>query len=472
MNLTLKELIRLWYTQKRRDFTWKDVFISLYFTVLFVVMVVAFYFQFQEFWGDKPLPVSLTMAVPLIAVSIMQGDLLIKLFWRRSPVEMDDYLRTRPVSARDWGCFVLFQTSLAFLQWMLPLMVAFVVALFLSVGHALLALLLAFSVTMINALFQNCWRRAPGNEWTLPLVFGYLVWMVLAFAVVIAGFLLAAYGDFMLLTSAVLLLLNLVAGGILHWYFCRMKNHNEEAHSPVHTTAHSLGQVSLWSIEYVQLLRSKRLRTSFLAIVIVFLLNVYLQQITPQMQEDLSLHVNPMLLLGIGFPCIILAQWVLGVEANYFSGIWTKPWPLEGILLRKYYFFCVLCALMALLIMPAVLWMHLSVLSWLAALLFSCGIFVLPMMATCLYSSRMDLFSSAFFNYQGGNKQLNIFSFVMFLPMIIYYAAYIMLPSMWAHLLVGGLGVVGLLLHRWYIHWVASIWHRRRYGIMERWLAE
>jgi hypothetical protein len=40
---------------------------------------------------------------------------------------------------------------------------------------------------------------------------------------------------------------------------------------------------------------------------------------------------------------------------------------------------------------------------------------------------------------------------------------------MWAHLLIGGLGLLGLLLHRPYIHWVAKLWHRRRYEIMERW---
>jgi len=93
-------------------------------------------------------------------------------------------------------------------------------------------------------------------------------------------------------------------------------------------------------------------------------------------------------------------------------------------------------------------------------------------MATCLYSSRMDLFSSAFFNYQGGNKQLNFFSFIMFIPMGIYFGAYYLLPMLYAHLLVGGLGLLGLALHRPYIHWISNIWHRRRYEIMERWLTE
>ena len=135
------------------------------------------------------------------------------------------------------------------------------------------------------------------------------------------------------------------------------------------TTARSLGEVSLWSIEWVQLLRSKRLRTSFLVMAILFVINVYMQQMTADtMQQDLGLKVNPMLVFAVGFPSLILAQWVLGIEANFFSGIWTKPWPVEGILRRKYYFFCALCGLMTLLLIPAVLWKGLSPLALLAAL--------------------------------------------------------------------------------------------------------
>lgn len=278
------------------------------------------------------------------------------------------------------------------------------------------------------------------------------------------------YAAYTCYASAALLALNVLVGWFLHRYFTRMKNHNEETHAPVSARARNLGDVSLWSIEWVQLLRSKRLRVSFILIAVIFLLNTYLQQ-QPVVQKDYH-GINLMLLFGVAFPSIILAQWVLGIEANFFSGIWTKPWPVEGILRRKYLFFCAICGAMAVLILPCVLWMGMSFWMLLSTLLFGCGVFVLPFMATCLFSSRMDLFSSAFFNYQGGNKQLNFFSFIMFIPMGIYFASYFLLPTLYAHLLIGGLGLVGILLSRPYIHWISNIWHRRRYKIMERWLTE
>lgn len=486
MTQTLKELLRLWVLQKRRAFTWKDIFVGAYFAILFVVMVVSFYVAFRSD-PDARMPFEPVALVPLLAVAIVPGDMLMKLFWRRSPVEMDDFLRSRPVAPRDWALLVLIDTKCGFLQWLLPLCIAFVAALFVGVGWGVLALLLAFSATVVNALLQNCWRRAPGNEWTLPLAFGYLVWLVVQYVLAVGLFVVAglaaddpsepvrvgAVAGSTLVVSAVLLLMNSGVGYLLHRYFIRMKNYNEEAHAPVAATAHRLGEVSLWSIEWVQLLRSKRLRTSFLFIAVIFVMNVYTQQLSSSvLQENLGIAVNPMLLFAVGFPSIILAQWVLGIEANFCSGIWTKPWPVEGILRRKYYFFCALCCLMALCVVPACLWMGLSPLSLLAALLFSCGAFVLPLMATCLFSSRMDLFASAFFNYQGGNRQLNLFSFVIFVPLGLYYAAYFLLPPLWAHAAVASLGLIGFALHGVYIRWIASLWHRRRYEIMERWLSE
>ena len=183
-----KELLRLWWTQKRRAFHWKDVFIAAYFAVLFITMVVAFYMAVSSELADKKLPFAIVALVPLLAVSIIPADMLLKLFWRRSPVEMDDYLRSRPVSARDWALLVLIDTKLSSMQWMLPLCVAFVAALFIGIGWGLLTLVLAFTCTLTNALVQNCWRRAPGNQYTLPLVFGYLVWLGLAYAVAVASF--------------------------------------------------------------------------------------------------------------------------------------------------------------------------------------------------------------------------------------------------------------------------------------------
>ena len=484
MTTEFKELVKLWALQKRRDFSWRTFFVGVFLTLYFAGIVVGVYLGVRDQINSSQFPFQLVGAIPIIVMSTMIGDLVMKLFWRRSPVEMDDYLRTRPMPHKAWSRFILLDTFCGGMQWILPCCLAFVMALFMPLWTAPLILVLATSSSIVNAWFQNCWRRAPGNQWTLPLVPGYMVWTVIAWAVAIACFLVVDVSTsdsatphqsssvtlYVLAFSALLLLVNVLASWVLMWYFSRLRNHNEEEHTSVHVTAKSLGEVSVWSIEWVQLMRSKRLRVSVLSIAIVFLLNTYMQQM-PDVQNNFF-GVNIMLLFGIAFPSVIIAQWVLGVEANFFAGIWTKPWSVEGILRRKYIFMCGMCVVMALLILPCVAFMGMSFWTWLSTLLFSCGAFVLPYMATCLFSSRMDLFASAFFNYQGGNKQINIFSFIMFLPMGIYFASYFLLPQPWSHVIVGGIGLLLLLLHRKYIHWIATLWFKRRYSIMERWQGE
>ena len=120
-----KELFRLWMVQKRRAFTWKDVFIGAYFFGLFIFVLLGVKHALDETGGIGEIPFPLISLVPLLAVSIIPGDMMMKLFWRRSPVEMDDYLRSRPITPREWALLVLVDTKVGFLQWMLPLAISF-----------------------------------------------------------------------------------------------------------------------------------------------------------------------------------------------------------------------------------------------------------------------------------------------------------------------------------------------------------
>ena len=468
ISVASKELFRLWWIQKIRSFRWKDAFVAIYLAVLFIVLVVMLHSALGTKLDHLTLPFPLDAFVPLLSIAIIPSDLLMKLFLRRSPVEMDDYLRSRPVGAKEWAWLVLLDSKLSIMQLLNPLCIAFVGALFIGVGWGILIFFLSFTCSLFNSLIQNCWRRAPKTSYCLFLLLGYLVWLIaLLVFMLFAFFRLMEWGTVAITLS--LILYNSLCCYLLHRWFTIMKSYSEETHKPVSTTAHSLGSVSLWSIEWVQLLRSSRLRTSFLVLAIMLPLTAYLQQVSPSPDNYHGLAIDPTLLLSIAFPSILMAQWVLGVEANYFSGIWTKPWSVEGILRRKYYFFCTICLAMSLIMLPAVIWLNLSLWTLLSILLFSCGAIILPLMATCLYSSRIDLFGKAFFNYQGANKQLNAMSLVLFIPLGLYFVLYALLPMQWAHLAVCLLGLLGIGLHSVYIHWITNIWHRRRYEIMERW---
>ena len=473
----LAQLMRLWWVQRRRSFSWRTVFIAAYFAVIYACVLVGVYAGLSDQMalidgqfklGENLMDISFVALI--VATAIVPADMLMKIIWRRSPVEMDDSLRSRPVGARQWGLFVLADTAAGAMQWMLPVAAAFAVALFVSVGMGLATLVVAFACVMVNAMTQNCWRRAPGNPQLLPLLVGWPAWWMMLNVITIAAgaaIIISPAADAVLWTLAGMagvVALDCGVCYVLHRYFCRMKNYNENT-TRAHT-AHAAGEVSLWRMEWTAVWRSKRLRTGVLVVAPLFLFNTYTQQM-PEVLSDFGF--NPMLLLGVAFPSVILGQYGLGIEANYAHGIWTKPWPVSTILLNKFRFHCAICGIMAACCLPAVIWLKMSLLTLVAALLFACGVFVLLMMPMCLYCSRFDLFSSAFFNYQGANKQMNIYSFIIFVPMIAYYAAYFLLPPLWADIVIGGLGVAGLALHQPFIGWLARKWQARRYRMMEKW---
>ncbi len=483
--LMLKLLFRMWFVQKRRDFHWQSIFITLYLLALVVMMAIAVWVEAHEQLARLGNAHFFDYLAPIIAVSFIVPDLMLKIFWHRDPVEMDDSLRTRPMPRHTWSRFVVLSQLLSGLTWMMPACYIVLICLF-GMGWlaALLSFLVVLMLSLVNSLVVCCWRRAPGNRYTLPIIFGYLVYLFITYASTVATAALALlphlrasrhadtaplelHAESLLIALGVSIAVMALALWALYAYFNRMRNYNEESSSSRHV--HNWGKVSLMSMEWVSVLRSKRMRTSVIVIAVIFLLNGYLQQ-NPEIISDLGF--NSMLLLSIAFPSIILGQWCLGIEANYCHGIWSRPWPIETILRNKYYFFVILNTIMTILLMPAVFLLGMNIFTLLASFVFASGFYVLLMLPTCLYSSRMDLFSSAFFNYQGGNKRLNIYSFVILIPLAIYYASYILLATWQADIIMAAIGIVGFALHRWFIHWLTGIWLTRRYTIMERWLTE
>ena len=181
-------------------------------------------------------------------------------------------------------------------------------------------------------------------------------------------------------------------------------------------------------------------------------------------------HVLFYLYFLLAWPSMFLGQWVFGIEGNYFHGLWTKPYSIEHVLLNKYKFFILLTLCMAVLLIPAIFFMGLRPTTLLALILFlGCGQSLL-MMPTCLFSTRVDLFTSAFFNYQGANMRVNIYSLVIFIPLAIYAICTLALPPLWGDAVMAAIGLVALAIHRPCIRLLAQKWKDNRYENMERYL--
>ena len=237
-----------------------------------------------------------------------------------------------------------------------------------------------------------------------------------------------------------------------------------DEHEQHANSVRSVGDVTLFSTEYLSVWRSKRFRVPMLILTVLFLLEAYM------MPSNETGHVLLYLYFLIAWPSMFLGQWVFGIEGNYFHGLWTKPYSIEHLLLNKYKFFILLTLGMAVLLIPAIFFMGMRPTTLLALILFlGCGQSLL-MMPTCLFSTRVDLFTSSFFNYQGASMRVTVYSFIIIIPLAIYVFCTLALPPLWGDAVMAAIGLAALAIHRPCIRLLAQKWKNNRYDNMERYL--
>ena len=450
----LKLLLKLWADQQRRNFKWGRFFGQLYFFVLYLIIsVVATMVAYEEMEAEAETPMELVAT--FIAVIIIVPDFLNKLLMKHDETVMDHYLKSKPIPERDWFRFLLVHNLLDFWNWAMPVLLLPFCIVFLPWSSVLPAFLLIVAVSMVGGVAITAFRRARGwtNKWPVLVAMG--IWQIFALAY-------AMVGSFMPwgLHVAGFLLLCLGAATVFFRYLCDLRRYKESQDKAGRILL--AGASSLFSMEYVSVFRSKRLRVGVLMF-LIFVFNAYTQAI-----NGLNVMFYMMLLFAVYFPSMMLGQWVFGVEANYFDGLWTKPVDISEILRNKFWFYAVLNIFPTLLLIPLIWTADLSPGVLVATWLFTIGLGKLVMMPTCLISSRIELFQSAFFNYQGASLAINLYGLIVLVPVVVYCLGMWLMEPLVAAAVFGLTGIVGLCLHTLVIDRLVRAYKRRKYECFER----
>ena len=456
----LKQLLSLRYIQWRRNFSWKKFLVVLYLVGIMLLMIVPMLYVSSDLLADllDKLPLG-ALAVTVIS-TLALPDFMLKLMWNTDAVVMDDFLRTKPVPSRVWNRFIAIALAVDPWNLVMPMFMALVGAFLLPAGVTVLAVVATLVQTLMLSWLVADIHKAPDIEHSLPLWIGAVVYYLGTTG--LGVFLVMMAKMFHLPGSpwtelVLFIVLDIVLTAVLYLYFCRMRAYDE--HEQHANTVRSVGDVTLFSTEYLSVWRSKRFRFPIIFCSVLFLLQLYLQPDYP-----LALYFL------IGWPSLFLGQWVFGIEGNYFHGLWTKPYSIEHVLLNKYKFFILISLGMAVLLIPAIFLLGLRPTTLLATLLLlGCGQTLL-MMPTCLFSTRVDLFTSAFFNYQGTNMGITIYSLVIIIPIAIYMIATLAMPPLWGDAMMAAIGLAALAIHRPCIRKLAQKWMDNRYDNMERYM--
>ena len=220
-----------------------------------------------------------------------------------------------------------------------------------------------------------------------------------------------------------------------------------------------------FGLQYRSLIRSRRLKTQTLVFAALFLL----QYILNGLSGDENNFANFYLYLYSFSAAVFPQQFGMGVEANFFGAIWTKPIRISQILSDKYWMGVVLEVIATLICLPFCLWCHTPLLILFGFALF-CGGFTNLMALVDAYNCiPFDMFGKTFFNYQGAAASFRAKYFLTTiltatLGSVIFQ--YVSLPI--TLIIFSVLGVVGLSLHRPFFKKIEKTFLKNRYYYMEK----
>ena len=464
----LRLLIKLWWLQQRRNFSWKDAAVGCYIIFLYVVIGVSFFMSFTKNGGNltgEDMPATLGMGV---VVGMLVPDIFMKMVMKRDITAMDDYVKSRPMPEKIWNRFLLTTNLVSFWNYVLPvLMLPVFIFLLSSAGQVIGSFLLLLAFSYINGVYITCWRKA--TEWMLkwPLVLGWVgMYVVLIGYLIFSSFFVAwcAFIGMFLLASAIL------AGLIVYLYHLKIYNEQKRKASRFH----GFKEINLFSLQYIGTMRAKRIRNMVLLITAIFLFDAYMFALMPsEASEDLMGKQAMVTLYVVGailLPSVALSQWTFGVEANFFQGLMTKPVKVEEMLRNSFYYYLMVSFVALLLVVPF-LFMEVGVNIFVLGGGFCLAVFInLFNLPTCLFSSRLEIFSSSMFSMQGANLKINLYAVAFLLPLGIVIGIYYLWGEMaWACTCIA-LALLSLCIHKWFISKVAALFYANRYRRMEKFM--
>ncbi len=459
----LRILLRLWWLQQRRNFTWKDAVVGGYMVFIYVCVGVGFYFgatsDGEELFPDG-MPSSLAVIMALV---MLFPDMLLKCVMKRDSTAMDEYVKTRPVPESVWNRFLLLTNLTSFWNYVLPLLMFPLLLWLMPVSQAVAGYLLMQMFSFINGFYVTCYCKT--NRWMLrlPLVGGWLF----MFAVLTVYVVFNTWMPCWVLCLGMWVWALLIVAGLVS-YLYGLKIYNEQNNKA--SRFHSFGHTTLRSLQYIGLLRAKRVRNMVLLMVVVFFLDALLMACLPDEPQSSNVPLAAYVVGVVLMPSVVLSQWTFGIEANYFQGLMTKPVAVEQLLRNSYYFYLSISAVMTVLASVFLLLSHdVSVLTVIGALAMAVTVNLVNL-PTCLFSTRLEIFSQSMFSMQGANAKINLYGLVFLLPMAALVAVYWQWGERVWCLVCVLLAAVCLVFHRKVIALVASTYHRHRYTRMEKYM--
>lgn len=228
------------------------------------------------------------------------------------------------------------------------------------------------------------------------------------------------------------------------------------------TTGHAI-----FGLQSKSVLRSKRLRGSIIYLTVWMFIMFVMYGLQENNYGELWLFY---------FICLgstVLSQYGLGVEAGYFSAIWTRPVSISRVLKDKFMLAAALSGAAALISIPVCIWSDIPVYLPVAYALFATGVGCPIALVDAYNCAPFDLFGKTFFNYQGTKGTFKASTMLgMTVVLVLAILLPLLLSDLLAAIILGGLGLIGFAFHRPYFDWVERRFLKNKYKYMEKYLSK
>ncbi len=463
----LKLLLRLWWLQQRRNFHKRDAFVGCYILFLYVVVGISFFKSFTESGGSlkgEDLPATLGAG---IAIGMLIPDIIMKMVMKRDITAMDDYVKSRPIPEKIWNRFLLLTNMVSFWNYVLPVLMLPVFIYLLPIGQVIASFFLLLAFSYIDGIYITCYRKATEFMFKWPLILGWIGMFVILIGYMIIG---SFFPVWMIWVGLFFLVVAVVAGLTLYLYNLKIYNEQKRKVSRFRRFNH----ISLFSLQYIGTMRAKRIRNMVLLITAIFLFDSYVFAFIPAASADDELGRAGLVIVyivgSVLLPSVVLSQWTFGIEANYFQGLMTKPVRVEQMLHNCFYFYVIVSAVALMFVIPFLFFdkgVDLMVLVGAFCMAVVINLFNLP---TCLFSSRLEIFSTSMFSMQGANMKINLYGIAFLVPLGALGAVYYFFGEMaWGCACIA-LALLSLAIHKWFIAKIAGVFYKNRYKRMEKFM--
>jgi hypothetical protein len=392
-------------------------------------------------------------------------DLIFKILFKSNSLYFSAKLQTIPIFKIERSIYIILENVFTF--WNFYLIVFFLPYLykFASINEAIIIISLLWFVLIINNGI-SLWVK---NYITNSLIKSFFICI---------SYLFLLWGEYLFFSEIqqkntlmfvlflpFLALLSLI---IYHLIFSQKKIYNENLINKTFDYHKKITSLSFLKMELIYILRSKRLLILLLFPMVFFLILIF-----SGMGGDIN-AIKFFMFFFLFLPTMSLGQYIFGIEANFFNGIWTKPILLIQIFENKYIFYMLLTGLYSLFLFPFIIIYRINIYLFISETLYVVFFFNLLLFPMALFSKKLDMDKAALFmNYQGFALIPFVYEIILFFFSLWFFQfIYSSFNNEWIALsILSFISIASFFLRKYFLSFITVCFLKRRYENMNRYMS-